>query len=302
MTPELEISSLVWNWCVQFFLTMGLVAGAALSFALGLLLTDWLYVRAKNIESLPVPPDNYWHARRNLTRFKAIALGVFLTPFVSVISYYCIFFMVWKLTPAMVSAQEPAPDVSALFEDNPAMATVVIVAGTIASFAIIALFLLLRRHARLVDKDEVTVGPVSRFVRRYFQENVILGSLFLVIAFPVLLYFFYNIALLVLVVSPSVRHDLNHIILPGADALYMSSVTTLSSLLLAILLLPSAWLLIVRGGILLGRYTIENAPMNLIFGRSAKLFLVGLLGFAGYVAMGYWAQLSFKYVVMLIAK
>lgn len=302
MTPEFEISSMVWNWCVQFFLSMGVVTGAALSVALGLVLIDWLYVRAKNIEALPVPPDNYWQAKWNLTRFGAIAVGVFLAPIVSGTSYYLIFLLVWKLAPAMVSAQEPEPDVIALFDNISALASVAVLTGALAVIFIIALFLFLRRQAKLIDKNPGHVGLASRFVMRYFQENVILGTFFLVIAFPVLFYFIYNIALFLLVVSSSARHDLRHIILPNADALYMHSVTTLSSLLLIVLLLPFAWLLVVRGAVLLGRYTSENAPMNLIFRRSAKFFLLSLLGFMGYMAMGYWAQLSFKYAVMLIAK
>lgn len=302
MTGVLPISALAWNWWAEFFLSMGLVTVVAVSFAMGLLFVDWLYLLAKRIESLPVPRNSYWLARWNLSRFLAITVGVLLAPFVSIAGYYLLAPLVWKLAPGMVESPEPDPDAVSMFENGAAMTTAVMISFAVAASVVLNLFFLLRRFGARANIHNTHTALFHRFARRYFQDNLLVGVLLMVLALPVAGYFFYNVALLLLVVSPTARHRLDQVILPNVDSLYLHSLVPLGAALPVVLLIPFLWLFIMRGGLLLSRYLKENIPMNLLFLRTIKLYALAFLGFTGYMTMGYWAQTCLKFIVAVIAK
>ena len=295
MNSQIVLSPKVWNWYVGFFMSMGMVTAAALSFAFGLLLIDWLYQRAKKIESQPTP-ESFRGAYFNISRFQAIALGVLLAPIGIVSSYYFLFLLVWKLTPNMIDAPPLEPEALLFFEDVSNMASLVIFAGAL-SFGVLAIvFFLLYSYAGRMSTEEAPAGFIKRFVRRYFQENVFIGFLLMLITFPVLTYFLYNIAILAVAVSPSARHGLTQIAFPNAESLYMPSLSILGAWLSVIIFIPFI-LLLIRSLLLRWRYIIENPAMNLIFRRSVKYSALSLFGFVGCAAMYYWAWQSLKYVV-----
>lgn len=120
----------------------------------------------------------------------------------------------------------------------------------------------------------------------------------MLIAFPVLAYFFYNIALLVLVISPSARHDLTRIVFPNAESLYLHSLGIIGSWIIVVIFIPAIWLLF-RGKLLRWRYIIENPAMNLIFRRTVKYSILGLLGSVGCTTMHYWADSLFKFIILM---
>jgi len=295
MSSEIVLSPQVWNWYVGFFMSMGLVSAAAISFASALLLIDWLYRIAKKIESQPTP-QSFRGAYFNLSRFQAIVIGVFLAPIVAIVSYYCLFFLVWKLTPNMISAPPPDPGALSYLEDTSSMASLVLFAGAI-SFGIIAIiFFLLYSYAKRMCAERAPIGFIKRFVRRYFRENLFVGVLLTLIAFPVLTYFLYNMALLVVYFSPAGRHEMARIVFPNAESLYMHSAEIIGSWLKVIIFIPFMWLF-VQGVLLLWRYIRENPGMHLIFMRSVKFYIFSFLGFAGCAAMYYWAWFSLKFIV-----
>ena len=302
MTAPFPIAPLAWNWWVEFFISMGLTTAVALSFALGLLCIDWLYLMAKRIESGPVPQHSYWRARWNLSRFTAIALGVLAAPVVAIGGYSVLSSLVWKLAPAMVDSGEPDSGALSILETPQAMATALMLSFATAQTIVLGLFFVLRHFGILADTRKPRIGLFLRFAKRYFHDTSLVGILLMVIAMPVATIFFYNLAIFLLVVSPSSRHRLDQVILPNADTLYMHGLIPLSSALPVVLLIPFLWLFFVRGGILLGRYLKENIPMNLLFRRTIKLYAVSFFGFSGYMVMGYWAQTFLKFIVSTLVK
>jgi hypothetical protein len=151
-------------------------------------------------------------------------------------------------------------------------------------------------RAKKVDIERGPRGWAKKFLRRYFKENLFLGLILTLIAFPVLAYFFYNIALLVVVISPSARGGLTRIVFPNAESLYIHSLQALGSWLIVVVFIPAIWLLF-RGELLRWRYVIENAAMNLVFRRSVKYSILGLLGYVGCAVMHYWAASLFKFII-----
>ena len=280
---------------MDFFISMGMVSAVAISFALGLLLIDWLYRIAKRIESQHTP-QSFRGAYFNLSRFQAVVIGVFLAPIAAIVSYYCLFLLVWNLKPNMIDAPPPDPGALSFLEDISGMASLVLFVGAI-SFAIIAIiFFLFYSYAKRMGAERARVGFIKRFVRRYFQENLFVGVLLTLIAFPVLTYFLYNIALLVVYFSPAGRHEMARIVFPNAESLYMHSVEILGSWLKVIIFIPFIWLF-AQGVLLLWRYIKENPGMHLIFMRSVKIYILSFLGFVGCAAMYYWAWFSLKFIV-----
>ena len=295
MSSEIVLSPYVWNWYVGFFTSMGMVLAVAISFASGLLLIDWLYRIAKKIESQPTP-QSFRGAHFNLSRFQAIVIGVLLAPIVAIISYYCLFLLVWNLRPNEISAPPPEPGALSFLEDISGMASLVLFVGAI-SFGIIAfLFFLLYSYAKRTSAEKAPAGFIKRFVIRYFQENLLVGFLLILIAFPVLTYFLYNMTLLVVYLSPAARHEMTRIIFPNAEILYTHSVEMLGSWLKVIIFIPFIWLF-AQGVLLLLRYIKENPGMHLIFIRSIKFYMISFLGFAGFAAMYYWAWFSIKFII-----
>ncbi len=88
------------------------------------------------------------------------------------------------------------------------LASLSIILLVIACIIAITIFLLLRYRAQRLNRDEVSLGFAQRFLREYFYENPYVGFLLLLIACPVLWYFLYNMALLLMVIVPAVRHEL----------------------------------------------------------------------------------------------
>ena len=103
MNSSIEISPQLWNWYVTFFISMGWVLAAAVSFVSAMVFIDGLYLYAKKIETKPTP-SSYWGAHFNLSRFQAAVGGVLLAPFLGIALYYFLFFMVWNLAPQQVNA------------------------------------------------------------------------------------------------------------------------------------------------------------------------------------------------------
>jgi hypothetical protein len=215
MSSEIVLSPLVWNWYVGFFTSMGMVLAVAISFVSGLLLIDWLYRIAKKIESQPTP-QSFRGACFNLSRFQAIVIGVLLAPIAAIVSYYCLFLLVWKLKPNMIDALPPDPGALSFLEDISGMASLVLFVGAISLGIIAFLFFLLYSYAKRTSAEKAPAGFIRRFVIRYFQENLLVGFLLILIAFPVLTYFIYNMTLLVVYLSPAARHEMTRIIFPNA--------------------------------------------------------------------------------------
>lgn len=295
MSSQIVLSPQVWNWYVSFFMSMGMVSAAAMSFALGLLLIDWLYQIAQKIESQPTP-QSFRRAYFNFSRFQAIAFGVLLAPIVAISSYYFLFYLVWTLTPNMIDAPPLDSGAISFLEGSSSMAPLVLIVGVISFIIIGVIFFLLFCHAKRMTAENARTGFIKRFVRRYFQENLFVGFLLMLIAIPVLTYFLYNMALLVVYSSPSARHELTRIVFPNAESLYMHSVGILGSWLIVIIFIPFIWILI-RGGLLRWRYIIENPALNLVFKRSVKYCILSLLGFVGCATMYYWAWFSLKFII-----
>ena len=292
MMSGIVVSPQIWNWYVGFFMSMGMVLSAALSCAVGLLVIDWIYSLAKKIESEPTPPS-LWRSYLNLSRFQAIVIGLMLAPLGAISAYYFLFILVWTLTPNMISAPPPDSGAVPFLEDTSGMISLILAIG-IVTFGIIAMiYFFLYAYAKRMSSEKATVGLVKGLLRRYFYDHLLVGSLLMLTAFPVMADFFYNIALLLVVISPSARHDLTRIKLPNAESLYIHSLEIIGSWLIVIIFIPALWLLF-RGELLRWRYIIENPALNLIFRRSVKYSLFGLLGYVGCTTMHYWARSLFR--------
>jgi len=286
MSSGIELSSQVWNWYVGFFMSMGMVLAAAISFTLGLLLIDWLYLTAKKVESKTTPPSLLW-AYFNLTHFQAIVIGVLLAPIVAISSYSFLFFLVWKLTPKMITAPYLESGATSFLENTSNKASLLLLVGALSLSIMTMVFFFLRSYAKRLDTERASLGLIKKILRRYFNENLLIGFLLMLIAFPVLAYFIYNIALLIVVISPSARHEMTKIVFPGAESLYLQSLGIVGSWLIVVIFIPAIWLFF-RGELLRWRYIKENPTMNLIFRRAVNYHLFGLLGYLGVMIMRYW--------------
>jgi hypothetical protein len=158
---------------------------------------------------------------------------------------------------------------------------------------------LLRRFAKRIDAEKGPIGFVKKVVRRYFHESILIGFLLVLIACPVLLFFFYNVAWLIMYIVPWTEQYLYKIAFTNAEHLYFRSLEVIGSWLIVIMFLPAFWLL-ARGLRLRFRYTIENPTMNVIFKRSVKFFTIGLFGFIGCAIMQLLVDSLFKVIAQTV--
>ena len=176
------------------------------------------------------------------------------------------------------------------------MASLIIYLAALTAIIGGTIFFLLRHYAQRIDMEKAPIGFIKKVVRRYFHESIFVGFLLIFIACPVILFFSYNVAWLVMFIFPSTAQDLSKIAFANAENLLFRSYVVIGSWLIVILLLPAFWLL-ARGLRLRLRYTIENPTMNVIFKRSAKFFSLGLFGYVGCTIMQYLADSFFKIII-----
>lgn len=295
MSAGVVLSPQVWNWYVGFFISMGMVIAAAISFAFGILLIDWLYLIAKSIESRPTP-SSLLKAYFNLSRFQSIVIGVLLAPIGSVSLYYLLFHLIWKLAPSTISAPPLEFGADSFMENPSSMASMILWICALTFGVTTITFISLYSYAKRLDPERASYGWIKRFTRRYFKENLVIGFILTLIAFPVLMYFFYNITLLALVISPSARHELTRFVFPNAENIYIHSLQAIGSWLIIIVFIPAVWFLF-RGGLLRWRYIKENKAMNVLFWRSVKYSILGFSGGVGCMIMNYWAEFLFKFII-----
>ena len=300
MSSDISLLPLIWVWYFQFFISMGGVLSAAVPLTIGVLLTHWLYRCARNIESKPTPPS-FPKAILRLSGFQALVAGVVLVPFTTIGLSYLLMDLVWKFAPTMpstppIDAPLPNFDSAAWDEWFSGMASLIIYLAALTAIIGGTIFLVLRHYAKRIDREKVPIGFIKKVVRRYFHESIWVGFLLILIACPVILFFFYNIAWLVMFIVPSTAQGLSKIAFTNAEHLYFRSLAVIGSWLIVILFLP-AWWLLARGLRLRLRYTIENPTMNVIFKRSVKFFSLGLFGYVGCTIMHYLAD-SFSKIII----
>ena len=297
MAPSLgiELSPQIWNWYVGFFVSMGAVLSVAIAFTFAVLLIHWLYFCAWNIESEPTPLSLY-RALFRLSAFQAVVLGTVLVPIGVVAIYYLFFLLFWQLAPSMIDA--PPLDFGSIPEDeqlvNNASLLIYLVALTILIGTTI--FLVLHRRANRMNQENSSIGFFKKILRRYFRKSIFVGFLLILIACPVLFYFLYNLALLILIIVPATRHGLPGIAFQNADHVYISGLEFIASWLIVLLFLPAIGLLF-RVLLLRWRYTIENPFLHRIFIRHLKFSMIGLLSLLGCAAMYYLAD-SFIRIIL----
>ena len=291
MNPD--IAPLLQLWSFQFFLSMGAVLSVAIALTIGVLLTHWIYLCARNIESKPTSPS-FPKTILRLSVFQALVAGVVLVPFVTIGLFYLLMDLVWKLLPTLPSSppvNAPPLDTAPLISDPAlidewfsSMAALIIYLTALTTFIGGAILLLLRRYAKRIDSEKGPIGFSKKVVRRYFHESILVGFLLILIACPVILFFFYNMAWLVMYMVPSTEQVLAKIAFAKAERMYFRSIEVIGSWLMVIMFLPAFWLLL-RGLRLRFRYTIENPKMKVLFKRSVKFFSIGLFGYIGCAIM-----------------
>jgi hypothetical protein len=201
MSPGIVLSPLVWNWYVGFFMSMGMVSSVAISFAFGLLTIDWFYLIAKRISSAATP-TSYVRAQFNLFRFQAIVLGTVLAPVAALALYYLLISIVSKLTPGLIEAPGLDYETGPLEEYASNMASLLVFVGLVSLCVTAGIYFFLSSYAKTIRGQAFPAGLGRMFIKRYFSDNLFLGRLLMLISLPVVIYFFYNIALLVLAISP----------------------------------------------------------------------------------------------------
>lgn len=302
-----DIKGLLHVWSLQFFLSMGAVVSVAVALTVGLLLTHWLYLCARAIDSKPTPAS-FPRAILRLSGFQALVAGVVLVPFVTISLFYFFSGLVWKLLPTIphasqLSAPPPIHAVPGISDSASAdqwfsiMSSLIIYLVALTAVVGGTIFILLRRYAKSIEPGIVPLGFVKKVVRRYFHQSVLVGFTLTLIACPVILFFLYNVACLVMFIVPSAEQSLSKIAFANAEHIYFSSLEVIGSWLIVILFLP-AWWLLARGLRLRLRYTIENPTMNLIFRRSVKFFAIGLFGFVGCTVMQLIAASLLKFTIL----
>ncbi len=299
-----DIKALLHLWSLQFSLSMGSVLSVAIPLTVGLLITHWLYLCARGIESEPTPAS-FPKAILKLSGFQALVAGVVLVPLIIMGLFYFLMGLVWKLLPAT----PPGPPVTTPPIDAPpcisdsasveqwfsSQASLIIYLAALTVIIGATIFFLLHRYAKRMKPETEPLGFIKRVVRRYFHQSILVGFLLILIACPVILFFFYNMAWLVMFIVPSAEQGLSKIAFGSAEHLYFRSVEVIGSWLIVILFLP-AWWLLARGLRLRLRYTIENPTMNVIFRRSVKFFSLGLFGYIGCAVMHLMAASLFKFI------
>jgi hypothetical protein len=303
-----DISVLLQMWSLQFFLSMGAVLSVAIALTIGVLLTHWIYLCARNIESEPTSLS-FPKAILRLSGFQALVAGVALVPFTTIGIFYLLIDLVWKLLPTTPSTPPVnAPPVNAPplnFDSASAdewfssMASLIIYLATLTAVVGGMMFFLLRRYARTIDLENRPIGFVKKVARSYFHESILVGFLLILIACPVILFFFYNVAWLAMYLVPSTEQVLSQIAFANAERLYSRSLEVTGSWLIVTMFLPAFWLL-AKGVRLRWRYTIENPTLNVIFRRSVKFFCLGFLGYAGCTIMHFLADSLFKVIAQTV--
>jgi hypothetical protein len=284
----MELAPQLWNWYAVFFYTMGAVLSLAGGLVFAVLACHWLYLCAKNIESQPTPAALI-PAILKLSAFQALILGAVMVPLGLIVIYYLSSALIWKLAPTPVEAP-PLDFGSGSFEAQIAsMATLLLNLFALAGLIAGAIFGLCRYWARRLKPSEGSWGFPQRFVWAYFHESVGVGVALMLIACPVIWYFLYNMALLLMVVFPAVRHELPRIALPQAEQFYIRGVELVGGGLIVILFLPAVGLLL-RGMLLRWRYTFENQFLRLILIRTLKFSVIGCCCWLGGLAMYYLAD------------
>jgi hypothetical protein len=291
-------------WSLQFFLSMGTVLSVAIALTIGVLLTHWIYLCARNIESKPTP-SSFPKAILRLSGFQALVAGVVLVPLSTMSLFYILNDLVWKFAPTMpptppidaphINAPLPGFDSASTDEWFSSMASLIIYLAGLTTIIGGTIFFLLHRYAKRIDLEKAPIGFIKRVVRTYFRNSILVGVLLILISCPVILFFFYNIAWLVMYTVPSATQDLSKIAFSNAEDLYFRSLEVIGSWLIVILFLPAFWLLL-RGLRLRWRYTIENPTLNVIFRRSVKFFCLGLFGYVGCTIMHLLADSLFKVI------
>ena len=95
-----DIFFLMQIWYFQFFISMGGVLSAAVPLTIGVLLTHWLYLCARKIESKPTP-SSFPKTILRLSGFQALVAGAVLVPFCTIGLFYLLIDLMWKFAPAM---------------------------------------------------------------------------------------------------------------------------------------------------------------------------------------------------------
>jgi hypothetical protein len=305
MNPDIE--ALLQIWSLQFSLSMGAVLSVAIALTVGLLMTHWLYLCAHSIESEPTPAS-FPKAILKLSGFQALIAGVVMVPFITMGLFYLLGDLVWKLLPATPPASlvaAPSINTPSSISDSrsvdqwfSSMASLIIYLAVLTTMIGGMIFFLLRRYAKSMGPETVPLGFIKRVVRRYFHQSILVGFLLILIACPVILFFLYNVAWLIMFIVPSAEQDLSRIAFADAEQIYFRSVEVIGSWLIVVLFLPAFWLLI-KGLRLRLRYTIQNPTMNLIFRRSVKFFSLGLFGYIGCAVMHLMAASLFKFMAQI---
>lgn len=295
MSSGIDISPQIWNWYVAFFVSMGMVIAMAIAFIFAILTIHQLYLCARNLTAKPTP-SSLNKVFFQLSVFQAIVMGAVLVPVGSIVIYYLLFLLIWKLAPGSVDAApldfNSMPDdvwfssISSLFIYL--IALTIIIAGII--------FTLLRCYANRINPDESSIGFAKRFFRRYFHKSSFVGFLLILTVCPVIAYFLYNIVLLVIIIIPLARNELPKIAFPNAQNLYLRGLEFVGYWLIVVLFIPAVGLLL-RGILLRWRYTIENPALKLIFLRSVKFSILGLLGWLGCACMYCLADAFIKIIL-----
>jgi hypothetical protein len=300
-----DIYPLLQIWYFQFIISMGGVLSAAVPLTIGVLLTHWLYLCARNIELKPTPLS-FSKTILRLSGFQALVVGAVLVPCSTIGLFYLLIDLGWKFAPSMPPPPPiDTPYINAPFADFDSasadewlssMASLIIYLAVLTAIIGGTIFFLLRHYANRIDSEKMPIGFIKKVVRRYFHESITVGFLLILIACPVILFFFYNIAWLVMFIFPSTAQDLSKIAFSIAENLLFRLYAVIGSWLIVVLFLPAFWLL-ARGLRLRLRYTIENPTMNLIFKRSVKFFSLGLFGYVGCTIMQYLADSFFKIII-----
>lgn len=299
-----DIKPLLQIWSFQFFLSMGAVLSVGIALTIGVLLTHWIYLCARNIESKPTSLS-FPKTILRLSGFQALVVGVVLVPFCTIGLFYILIDLVWKLLPTMEPSTPPIsapPIVPSLNFDSASadewfssMASLIIYLAGLTTIIVGTVFFFLHRYAKRIDSEKTPIGFIKRVVKTYFHKSILVGVLLILIAWPVILFFLYNIAWLVMYAVPSATQDLSEIAFSNAEHLYFRSLEVTGSWLIVIMFLPAFWLLF-RGLRLRWRYTIENPTLNVIFRRSVRFFCLGFFGYAGCAIMHLLADSLFKVI------
>ncbi len=242
-------------------------------------------------------PQAFLPAQLNLSYLVLIAFAALLAVAVAVGMFYCLFGVVLMLAPSSVEGAESALEIEWSEQYLRSMISVVLAIAAVSLLAVISAIVFLYGRARAMDRSGTEPGMWRRLFIRYFYRRPLTGLLLALISWPVLVYFLFDVSLL-LSISPAARRALTRFEVPGAEGIYFWLMTLLSSWLLFVLLAPAAWLAL-RLHLLRWRYTVENPGMALLFSRTLKQGICGLLAIVGGGVMAWWADLILRFVVAL---